>query len=138
MADATAPMTVGLTWIKDLEFTGHAGGCEVPIGGSHSASPTPVQYLALSLAGCMAIDLVHILNRCRHTLTALTATFQGERAADEPRRFTKITLHYTLATDAEPAVVDRAIQLSRDKYCSVWGSFRQDIELTVAYEIMGT
>jgi putative redox protein len=137
MAGVTPPMTVGLTWIRDLEFTGHAGGREVPIGGSHSASPTPVQYLALSLAGCMAIDLVHILTRGRHTLTALGATFHGERAASEPKRFTKISLHYTLATDAPPAVVERAIQLSRDKYCSVWGSFRQDTELTVTYEIKG-
>jgi putative redox protein len=81
----------------------------------------------------MAIDLVHILKKCRHTLTSLDTAFTGERAAEEPKRFTKIRLHFTLATDAPPEQIDRALRLSREKYCSVWGTFRQDIELETTY-----
>jgi putative redox protein len=131
-------MTVSLVWDGNLEFTGQAGKFEVPIDGATAAAASPMQHLALAIAGCMAIDLVHILTRGRHSLSALGASFTGERAAVEPKRFTTIGLHFTLATDAAPAVVDRAIQLSRDKYCSVWNSLRQDIELTVTYEIQGT
>ena len=135
MTDVRPPMTVSLAWDGEQNFTGQAGKHEVNIDGAAYAAASPMQYLALALAGCMAIDLVHIVTRCRKTLESLEATFTGERAAAEPRRFTRIGLHFTLATDADPAVVDRAIQLSRDKYCSVWGSFRQDIELAVTYEI---
>lgn len=136
MAHVTPPMTISLAWDGNLEFTGQAGKHEVGIDGSTAAAASPMQYLALALAGCMTIDLVHILTRGRHALTSLNATFTGERAADEPKRFTKIAMHFTLVTDATPLVVDRAIQLSRDKYCSVWGSLRQDIELTVTHEII--
>ncbi len=135
MADAKPPMTVSLTWDGNLEFTGLAGKHEIGIDGATYAAASPMQYLALSVAGCMAIDLVHILTRGRHALTSLGAAFTGERAADDPRRFTAITLHFTLATDAAPAVVERAIQLSREKYCSAWNSLRQDISLNVTYEI---
>ena len=128
-------MTVGLEWDGNLEFTGLAGKHEVGIDGATAAAASPMQHLALALAGCMAIDLVHILTRGRHTLTSLTATFTGERADAEPRRFTKIGLHFTLGTGAAPEVVDRAIQLSREKCCSVWASLRPDIELLVTYEI---
>ncbi len=128
-------MVVSLVWDGNLEFTGQAGKFEVSIDGAAAAAASPMQHLALAVAACMAIDLVHILTRGRHKVGALSAAFTGERAAVEPRRFTKIGLHFTLATDAAPAVVDRAIQLSREKYCSVWNSLREDTELTVAYEI---
>jgi putative redox protein len=128
-------MTIDLHWDGELQFTGQAGKHEIPIDGATAASASPMQHLAVALAGCMAIDVVHILTRGRHALGSLDATFTGERADAEPRRFTRVGLHFVLATDAEPAVVDRAIQLSRDKYCSVWGSFRQDTELVVTFEI---
>jgi putative redox protein len=137
MADVKPPMTVSLVWGGNLEFTGQAGRFEVPIDGAAAAAASPMQHLALAVTGCMAIDLVHILTRGRHKLGALNAALTGERAAVDPKRFTKIGLHFTLATDAAPAVVDRAIQLSRDKYCSVWNSLREDTELTVTYEIQG-
>jgi putative redox protein len=91
--------------------------------------------LALSLAGCMAIDLVHILTRGHHTIGALSTTFTGERAPDEPHRFVKIDLAFAIATDASAEHVARAIELSRTKYCSVWNSLRQDIDFNVTYEL---
>jgi len=137
MTEAKPPMTVSLTWEGSLEFTGRAGKHEIDMDGATASAASPMQHLAVALAGCMAIDLVHILTRGRHALTSLGATFTGERAASEPRRFTAIKLHFTIATPAAPAVVERAIQLSREKYCSVWGSLSQDIELAVTFEIQG-
>ena len=135
MPEARPQTTVSIAWDANLEFTGRAGKHEVGIDGSSAAGASPMQYFALALSSCMAIDIVHILTRGRHTLASLNATFTGERADADPRRFTRIGLHFTLATDAEPVVVERAIQLSREKYCSVWGSCRQDIDLAVTYEI---
>ena len=135
MADASAPMTVSLAWDGSLEFTGLAGRHEVGIDGATYAASSPMQLLALGVAGCMAVDLVHVLTKGRHELTSLSATFTGARAKEEPRRFTSITLHFILTTSAPPAAIERAIQLSREKYCSAWNSLRQDISLTVTYEL---
>ena len=94
-----------------------------------------MQTLAFALAGCMSMDVVHVLTKGRHDLRGLRADLTGQRAPDEPRRFTAITLHFTVTGDVPPDKVERAIDLSREKYCSVWHSMRQDIELTVTYKL---
>ena len=133
------PMTVTLEWDRNaLEFTGQAGKHEVGLDGASYTAPSPMQMLALSLAGCMAIDLVHILTRGRHTINGLSATLSGERSPDEPHRFTKIDLRFSLSTGAPAERVERALELSRTKYCSVWNSLRQDIEFTASYELSGS
>ncbi len=129
-------MTVTLEWDRNaLEFTAQAGKHEVGLDGASYTAPSPMQMLALSLAGCMAIDVVHILIRGRHTISSLSATLTGERSPDEPHRFTKIDLHFSLSTSAPEDHVARALELSRTKYCSVWNSLRQDIEFTTSYEM---
>jgi putative redox protein len=138
MADTTPAvpaMHVTLTWDSGLEFTGQAGKHEVPIDGSQYAAASPMQFFALSIAACMGIDLVHILQRQRNTLTGLEARFSGERSQQDPKRFTHIRLHFALATDATPEQVQRAIDLSRDKYCSALCSLREDIGVDVTFAI---
>lgn len=129
------PMSVSLSWDHALEFTGETGKHELGIDGASYTAPSPMQLLAVSLAGCMAIDVVHILTRGHHTITALGTTFTGERAPEEPHRFVKIDLRFSISTSASNEQVERALDLSRNKYCSVWDSLRQDIELTVTYEL---
>ncbi len=137
MTDARPPLEATLEWDGDQQFTGIVGKHEVSMDGTAAAAPTPVQLLALSLAGCMAIDLVHILTRGRHPVTSLTTKLTGHRAEENPKRFTRIHLDFTLSGDMQPEHVERAIDLSREKYCSVWNTFRQDIELIVGFTIEG-
>lgn len=94
-----------------------------------------MQALAFGLAGCMAMDVVHILKKGRHDLRGLRADLTGARADEDPRRFTAATLHYTITGDVPSEQVERAIQLSRDKYCSVWHSLRQDIAFDVTFSV---
>ena len=129
------PLSVTLTWDHALEFTGQSGKHEVGLDGSSYTAPSPMAMLALSLAGCMAIDLVHILTRGRYAITGLTTTFTGVRAAEEPHRFVKIDLAFAISTSAPAEQVARALELSRTKYCSVWNSLRQDIDFNVSYEL---
>lgn len=129
------PLTISLTWDHALEFTGDAGKHEVGMDGASYTAPSPMQLLALSLAGCMAIDVVHILTKGRHAIRSLSTTFTGERSPDEPHRFMKIELRFALTTSASAEQVQRALDLSRTKYCSVWNSLRQDIEFTVGYDL---
>jgi putative redox protein len=78
---------------------------------------------------------VHILGRARQPLERMHVSFTGERAQTEPHRFTAIRLEFTIAGAVSQAHVDRAVQLSRDKYCSVWNSLREDITLDVVTRI---
>jgi putative redox protein len=137
MTDARPPLEATLDWDSGEQFTGTVGKHEVSMDGTAAAAPTPIHLLALSLAGCMAIDLVHILTRGRHPVTSLTTKLTGDRAEENPRRFTRIHLDFTLSGDVQPEHVERAIDLSREKYCSVWATFRQDIELIVGFTIEG-
>jgi putative redox protein len=95
-----------------------------------------MQALGFALAACMAMDVVHILKKGRHDLRGLNARLVAERASDEPRRFTSVALHFTITGAVPPEPIQRAIDLSRDKYCSVWSSLRQDIELKVTYAML--
>jgi len=135
MTDERPPVVATLEWDGEEQFTGQVGKHEVSLDGSADAAPTPIHLLALSIAGCMAIDLVHILTRGRHPVTSLVTTFTGRRAPDEPRRFTHVRLQFALTGDMRPEHVERALQLSRDKYCSVWNSLRPATELETAFTI---
>lgn len=129
------PVNARMEWDGEQQFTGFVGKHEVGLDGSAEAAPTPVQMLALSLMGCMSIDLVHILTRGRHKVTSLKTEFHGERSHDDPKRFVRIRLEFELTGEMKPEHVERAIDLSREKYCSVWTSFRPDTELIVSFTI---
>jgi putative redox protein len=132
MADTRPPTDLKLTWDGQLRFTARGSRHEWVLDGKGEAGPSPVTLLASSLAGCMAIDVVHILTRGRFGVRSFSARLVGHRADSEPRRFVSIELRLSIDTDAPRDQIDRAIALSRDKYCSVWHSLRQDIELTTS------
>lgn len=129
------PTIVELIWDHELVFSGRSGDVQMTLDSGSIEGPSPMQALAFGFAACMAMDVVHIILRGRHDLRGLKADLVGQRAHDDPHRFTKIELEYTVTGRVPPEVVERAIQLSRDKYCSVWHSMRQDIELTVSHVV---
>ena len=129
------PVTLDLVWEGDLRFAGRADGVELTLDGAKTAGPSPVQALGFGLAGCMAIDVAQILTKGRAPLAGLRARLVGARRGEEPRRFVTIDLHFVVTGEVAPDKVERALALSRDKYCSVWHSLRQDIELTTSFEI---
>ena len=137
MADPTAnPGTVvELIWEHDLVFGGKAGATRMTLDSASAEGPSPMQALAFALAGCMAMDVVHVLKKGRHDLRGLRADLTGTRPADPPRRFTKIALHFTVTGSVTSEHIERAIQLSRDKYCSVLHTLRQDIQLDVTFTV---
>ena len=132
---AKPPITATLRWQGDLRFRATAGHNEIIFDSESEAGPSPVQALAMALAGCMAIDLVDIVTKGRHPLTALEARISGERAPEPPRHFKHFTLHFVVTGDVPAHAIERAIQLSRDKYCSVWLSLRPDIPMDTTFEV---
>jgi putative redox protein len=128
------PTIVTLNWLGDLRFSAATARTTITIDSAGVAGPSPVETLAIAVAGCMSMDLAHIFTKGRHAVRSLSARFVGERADTEPRRFLSITLHFVVDGDAPDSVIDRAILLSREKYCSVWHSMREDIALVVTWE----
>jgi putative redox protein len=132
---AKPPTVIELIWEHDLVFAGKSGDVEITVDSTSAAGPSPMQTLAFALASCMAMDVVHVLKKGRHDLRGLRADLTGTRAPEEPRRFTAIALHYSITGAVPTDTVERAIQLSRERYCSVWHSMRQDIEFKVTYQV---
>jgi putative redox protein len=130
------PTVVELLWEHDLVLTGTSGSATMTVDSAGVAGPSPMQALGFALAGCMAMDVVHVLRKGRHDLKGLKLGLVGARAEEEPRRFLSVALHFTVAGNVPPEPIQRAIDLSRDKYCSVWHSLRQDIELNVTFEVV--
>jgi putative redox protein len=132
---AKAPTTLELIWEHDLVLSGKSGEARMTLDSAGVAGPSPVQALAFGLAGCMAMDVVHILRKGRHDLRGLRVDLLGERAPEDPHRFTRIELTFTITGDVPKDQVQRAIDLSHDKYCSVWHSMRQDIGFAATFTI---
>ena len=132
----TAPklLEAELGWEHGLVFNGTSGGIGITLDSAGVEGASPMQALAFALTGCMAMDLVHILQKGRHTFSGVRARLTGRRSPEDPRRFTEIDLHFTVTGSVADAVVQRGIDLSREKYCSVWHSMRQDIRLRVTFE----
>ncbi|MGE3507600.1 MAG: OsmC family protein [Vicinamibacterales bacterium] len=136
------PAIVDLTWDGDLRFRvqvapppgGQLSSPAFLLDSTGQAGPSPVALLAASLAGCMSIDLAHILSRGRHPVQDIRAHLEAERAAEAPHRVTRVTLHFVVVGDVPHEAVARAIELSQQKYCSVWHSLRQDIDLQVTFD----
>jgi putative redox protein len=135
MAEAKPPLTAELVWSDGLKFGATSGASAIVIDADGKDGPSPLQAAAFGLAGCMAADVVSILQKSRHRLTGLRTSLTAERAPDPPRRFIRVALHFHVSGNVPSAAVERAIQLSRDTYCSVWHSMRQDIELTTTFDL---
>ena len=132
---AKAPTTLELIWEHDLVLSGKSGEARMTLDSAGVAGPSPVQALAFGLAGCMAMDVVHILRKGRHDLRGLRVDMLAERAQEDPHRITRVELKFTLTGDVPKDQVQRAIDLSHEKYCSVWHSMRQDIGFAATFTI---
>lgn len=124
--------TVELIWQRELVFTGRSAQASVTLDSDGVEGPSPMQALAFGFAACMAMDVVYTIRKGRHDLRGCRVHLTGERAQTIPHRFLSFELRFTVTGGVPQEVVDRAIALSREKYCSVWHSLRQDITLTVS------
>ena len=124
-----------LNWQGDLKFASGAGSPPIELHGSTPGVVSPTQALAYALMACMAMDIVHMLQKARHDLQALSVTFESVRAPEHPHRYTAIHLHFDVTGAVPDAAIARAIELSRTTYCSVSNSLRQDIDFTTTFGV---
>ena len=129
-------MSLSLVWKGNLHFTSGPDGPPIELESSAPHVPSPMQMLAYAVMGCMAMDVVHILQKGRHDLQKLAVSFTGERATDVPKRYTAMHLHFDVTGSVPHEAVVRALELSHQKYCSVSNSLREDIRFTTSATVI--
>lgn len=106
-------------------------------GGGRNLAPRPMETLLAGAGACTAYDVVLILKRGRHEVSGCQLKVSSERAATDPKVFTKIHLHFIVSGRKLPApAVERAIALSHEKYCSATIMLGRTAEVTTGYEIV--
>jgi putative redox protein len=101
------------------------------------AGPSPMDLVLAALGGCTAMDVVSILEKMREPLQGFEVHVQGERAAEHPRVYKKIHIHFRVSGEGlDPEKVQKAIDLSQSKYCSVAAMLRASAALTYGWEII--
>ncbi len=98
---------------------------------------SPMELILVGLAGCTGVDIVDILQKKRQPLQALKVNVRGKRREEHPKIFTEIEVTYLIWGEGiEPNAVERAIQLSEEKYCSVSGMLRSAAQIKLTYRIL--
>ena len=108
-----------------------------PALGGQNKGTRPMEMLLLGLGGCSAFDVVHMLRKGRVEMTDCEVLVEAERAAQDPKVFTRIHLHFVISGKEVPeSKVRRAVQLSAEKYCSASIMFSQVARVTHDFEII--
>lgn len=108
-----------------------------PDAGGRNLAPRPMEMVLAGTGGCTAFDVVMILQKGRHDVTDCAVTLKAERADTDPKVFTRIHFHYTVTgRNLKADVVERAVKLSKDKYCSASIMLAKTAELTHSVEIV--
>lgn len=136
-------MKARIKWVQDVMFLGESGSGHsvvmdgAPDAGGRNLGVRPMEMVLLGLGGCSAFDVVMILKRGRQQVDDCVVELQAERADTDPKVFTKINMHYVITGQTlERNKVERAVQLSAEKYCSASAMLAKTAEITHTIEII--
>lgn len=128
---------------QGMLFTAQTGSGHIavmdgaPDGGGNNLAPRPMELVLAGTGGCTAYDVVLILKRGRHAVRGCTVAMQAERAETDPKVFTKIHFQFTVTGKNLPvAAVERAVQLSHDKYCSASAMLEHTVAMTWGVDLV--
>jgi putative redox protein len=118
--------------------SGHAVVMDgAPDGGGRNLGPRPMEMVLLGTGGCTAYDVVLILKKNGQDVRGCEVALEAERAATDPKVFTSIGFRFTVrGRGLKPNLVERAIKLSHDKYCSASAMLAKTAELKLSWEIV--
>lgn len=118
-------MKARVKWVEQVAFlgeteSGHAVLMDgAPAAGGRNLGPRPMEMLLLGAGGCTSFDVITILKKSRQAVSDCYVEIAAERADTDPKVFTKIHMHFVVkGKDIKPEVVEKAIKLSAEKYCS--------------------
>jgi putative redox protein len=133
---ARVQLVEGMTFVAE-SGSGHAVVVDAaPDVGGRDLGARPMELVLMGTAACSAIDVVHILRKSRQPITGCVVETDAERAAEDPKIFTRIHLHYVVTGKGLAAAqVERAIKLSKEKYCSATIMLAKSAEITFDFEL---
>ena len=136
-------MKARIKWVDGISFRGETeSGHSVSIDGApniggKNLGPRPMELILLGLGGCSSIDVILILQKSRQEVTDCVVEIHSTRASEDPKVFTDIHLHFIVTGKSLNAQqVERAINLSAEKYCSASIMLRSTVNITHDFEII--
>ncbi len=136
-------MKARVKWVEQVSFlgeseSGHAVLMDgAPSAGGRNLGPRPMEMLLLGAGGCTSFDVITILKKSRQEVSDCYVELEAERADSDPKVFTKIHMHFVVkGKDIKADVVERAIKLSAEKYCSASIMLGKTAEITHDFEIL--
>ena len=135
-------MNTKLTWAGGAAFIGESeNGQRIvmdgpPEGGGRNLGPRPMETLLLGMGACTAYDVLSILKKSRQAISDCRIEISSQRAGEHPRVFTEIHVHFIITGDnIKEAQIERAINLSAEKYCSASIMLGKTAKITHTFEI---
>lgn len=136
-------MECTVRWHDGMSFVAETGSGHMiamdgaPEAGGRNLAPRPMELILAGAGGCTAFDVVMILKRGRQEVAGCEVKLTAERADTDPKVFTRINFHYVVkGKDLKPESVERAIQLSSEKYCSASIMLGKTAVMTHSWEIV--
>jgi len=136
---ARIKLVEGMTFVAE-SGSGHAVVVDgAPDVGGRDLGPRPMELVLMGTGACSAIDVVHILRKARQAVTGCVVELDSDRAADDPKVFTRIHFRFIVTgRGLASRQVERAVRLSREKYCSATAMMAKTADITTAFEIRET
>lgn len=135
-------MECTVRWHDGMSFIAETGSGHMiamdgpPDAGGRNLAPRPMETVLAGTGGCTAFDVVMILKRSRQQVTDCAVKLTAERAETDPKVFTRINMHFVVTGKSlKPEAVERAVNLSAEKYCSASIMLAKTAEITHSFEI---
>ncbi|WP_120498603.1 OsmC family protein [Kiloniella sp. EL199] len=136
-------MKTRIKWVENVAFMAESGSGHAVVmdgaveGGGRNLGPRPMEMLLMGMGGCSAYDVVYILKRGRENVEDVNVDVEAERADTDPKVFTKIHMHFRVKGEGlNERKVERAVELSADKYCSASIMLGKAAEVTHSFELV--
>jgi putative redox protein len=136
-------MRARIKWVEGASFLGETESNHAvlmdgpPDSGGRNLGPRPMEMVLIGTGGCTAFDVVHILKKARQPITDCVAEIEADRAETDPKVFTRIHFHFIVTGKGlKPEQVERAINLSAEKYCSASIMLGKTASITHDFEIV--
>ena len=135
--DCTVRWGNGMTFIAQTG-SGHLVSMDgAPEGGGRNLAPRPMEVVLAGAGGCTAYDVVVILKKNGQAISGCEVSLQAERAAADPKVFVRIHYHFVVrGKNLKRNLVEQAVRLTHEKYCSATAMLARSAEITKDFEIL--